>query len=87
MKMINKARFEYDQVWDEMFDGSIKTLSNWRDFVKKLMEMLEKTEIELTNPLAEMVKNSAMLMDPVVEILYKMLQEKSEEEKQETKVK
>lgn len=85
MKAINKARIQYEEAWKDGLD-KFQLLTEWRDFFQKQIEMLDETENELTQPFAEMVHYSKSLMDPIVEILVKMMESKSPEEQLEHRV-
>lgn len=85
MKAINMARNQYQEAWKDNLEKN-KLLTEWRDFFQKQLKMLETTENELVQPFAEMVHYSKSLMDPIVEVLVKMLESKSPEEQQEHRV-
>ena len=85
MKYISKARTEYEEIWQKSMT-EYKTLSDLREFLQHLVSMVEQSETELTEAFAQLVVYSKTLIEPVVQILVKMLESKTPEERDEQRV-
>ena len=83
--LINKASEDYENMWKSELDKA-KTIQSLHEVFKRIRDRIAETEEELSQIFRTIVTLTKNLIDPVVQVLVKSIQEKPLEEQEKQKV-